>query len=330
MFGSRGNGRLIAAGVALCVSQVPAAAQAPPMSRRAHAYLQGALDTLQAVIIRSDTVSWRNVRDTAFLVARGAQEERDTYGAVAWALRRANSHSFLQARPGGVAWRMLAGRVGYVRVPQINGAGVPAADSIHGAIRSLDSAGACGWIVDLRSNGGGNMWPMLAGAGPLLGDSIVGSFGDPALADRWLYRDGAAFLLKPDGRRDTVSVIRGPAHRLKDALPPVAVLMDGITGSSGEALALAFRGRPNTRSYGTPTAGAATANRGSRLPDGANMVVTAGYMADRTGAQSDGRVQPDSIVDVPAPVFPGWPFATDAAASVARSWVSSRPHCRPR
>lgn len=315
---------------ALVLSQASAAAQTPAMSSRARTYLQGALDTLQAVILRGDTVSWRNVRDTAFLIARGAQEERDTYGAIAWALRRANPHSFFQARPAGVVWRVLEGQVAYVRVPQINGPGVALADSIHSAIRMLDSEGACGWIVDLRSNGGGNMWPMLAGIGPLLGDSIVGSFGNPSTADRWLYRDGTSLVLKPDGRRDTATAISGPGYRLKSDLPPVAVLLDGITGSSGEALALAFRGRPNTRSYGSSTAGAATANRGSRLPDGANMVVTAGYMADRTGAQSDGRVQPDSLVSVPAPVFPGWPFATDYVASVARNWVSSRAACRQR
>jgi hypothetical protein len=28
--------------------------------------------------------------------------------------------------------------------------------------------------VDLRGNGGGNMWPMLAGVGPVLGEGIVG------------------------------------------------------------------------------------------------------------------------------------------------------------
>lgn len=322
--------RVIELIVGLVLVHVPAQAQLPAMSPKARSYLQGALDTLQSVVIRGDTVSWKNVRDTAFLIARGAQDERDTYGAIAWALGRANPHSFLQAGPAGVVARMLEGQVAYIRVPQVSGRGVAVADSIHGAIRALDAAGACGWIVDLRSNGGGNMWPMLAGIGPLLGDSIVGSFGDPATAGRWLYREGVSFLLKPDGRRDTASAISGPAHRITNARSPVAILMDGLTGSSGEAIAIAFRGRPNTRSYGSRTAGAATANRGSRLPDGANMVVTAGYMADRNGIQSNGYVEPDSVIAVPEPVFPGWPFPTDYVAAVARVWVTAQAPCRRR
>jgi len=136
-------------------------------------YLDGALDTLQSVIIRRDTVSWSNIRDSASLIARGAETERDTYGAIAWALRRANPHSFFQAQPGGILSRMLDGQVAYIRIPQVSGPGVAVADSIHRAIRTLDSAGACGWIVDLRSNGGGNMWPMLAGVGPLLGTALL-------------------------------------------------------------------------------------------------------------------------------------------------------------
>jgi len=40
---------------------------------------------------------------------------------------------------------------------------------------SADRDDLIGWIVDLRGNGGGNMWPMLAGVGPVLGEGVVGS-----------------------------------------------------------------------------------------------------------------------------------------------------------
>jgi len=35
-------------------------------------------------------------------------------------------------------------------------------------IAALDQQHPRGWIIDLRGNGGGNIWPMLAGLGPLL------------------------------------------------------------------------------------------------------------------------------------------------------------------
>ena len=40
-------------------------------------------------------------------------------------------------------------------------------------------------------------------------------------------------------------------------LPPVAVLIDRDTGSSGEGIAIAFQGRPDTRFCGELTYGAA-------------------------------------------------------------------------
>src|SRR5690348_5042975 len=38
-------------------------------------------------------------------------------------------------------------------------------------IGDLDRYHPDGWVVDLRGNVGGNMWPMLAGIGPLLGEN---------------------------------------------------------------------------------------------------------------------------------------------------------------
>ena len=53
------------------------------------------------------------------------------------------------------------------------------ADAIQAAIRQADRAELAGWIVDLRGNTGGNMWPMLAGFGPVLGEGTAGFFIDP-------------------------------------------------------------------------------------------------------------------------------------------------------
>src|SRR5690606_1433128 len=133
----------------------------------------------------------------------GARKLSDTYGAIDWALRRANKHSFLQAnRPGAVSM-LIDGRYGYIRVPPRGGTATALADSLHTAVRSLEAKGACGWIVDLRGNGGGNMWPMLDGIGPLLGDSIVGFFGSGAEAQGWFYQRGVSGILHPNGVADT-------------------------------------------------------------------------------------------------------------------------------
>ncbi len=47
------------------------------------------------------------------------------------------------------------------------------ATKLQGIIADLDKAHPAGWVVDLRGNVGGNMWPMLAGIGPVLGEGCL-------------------------------------------------------------------------------------------------------------------------------------------------------------
>jgi carboxyl-terminal processing protease len=301
------------------------AQSAANISPEARSYLSTALDTLQAIAIRRDTVSWRIVRDSAMLLAAGAMTPSDTYAAIAWALARANKHSFFQApRPGAVS-QLVDHKFGYVHVPQWGDGSAALADSLQLAVTGLGAKGVCGWIVDVRANGGGNMWPMLAGIGPLLGDTIVGAFGTAVEADQWFYKDGVSGILHAGGKLDTISRATIPAARVRNANAPVAVLFDGGTGSSGEAVVLAFRGRVNTRSFGTSSGGFSTSNRGARLPDGANMVVTTDYQVDRMRKGNGERIQPDTVIRSGPP---GWPYATDNVATVAASWLSETPSCR--
>jgi carboxyl-terminal processing protease len=52
-----------------------------------------------------------------------------------------------------------------------------------------------------------------------------------------------------------MALVKAP-YKLVVPSPRVAVLTDTGVASSGEAIA--FRGRPNTRSFGTPTCGLST------------------------------------------------------------------------
>lgn len=95
-----------------------------------------------------------------------------------------------------------------------------------------------------------------------------------------------------------------------DAKPPkslsplvsawVAVLTGPRTASSGEAVAIAFRGRPDTRSFGLPTAGLSTANGTFPLPDGSMLLLTAAVDADRTGRKYRDKVDPDETIGADA------------------------------
>jgi hypothetical protein len=79
----------------------------------------------------------------------------------------------------------------------LSGSGATAvafADGIQNPIMAADRDDLAGWTVDLRGNGGGNLWPMLAGVGPVLGEGIVGYFVDPqGVESIWEYRNSVSF-----------------------------------------------------------------------------------------------------------------------------------------
>ena len=288
------------------------------------AYLDAAIDTLRRVSRHTAAVDWNALRDSAFALAEGAREPRDVYVVVDWLLGTIDRHSFLQSSRFAARDATLENRVGYVRVPFWSSPAMESrlADTLQTMLKRQSAASACRWIVDLRSNGGGNMWPMLAGIGPLLGDTLVGGSRGPTGRSHWKYKNGVSSLVHPDGREE--AMVRASVSTVSlDATSPVAVLIDTATGSSGEVMAVAFKGRPNTQFFGTPTAGVSTTNQGFRLPDGANMVITVGTYVDRRENAYGVPVQPDTRVRTPlsGPSM----LKGDPVVRAALEWLERRP-----
>jgi carboxyl-terminal processing protease len=138
----------------------------------------------------------------------------------------------------------------------------------------------------------------------------------------WKYKDGAASLVHEDGRVETLVSATAPVT-LRRPLPPIAVLVDSATGSSGEVMAVAFRARPRTRFFGQPTAGVSTTNQGFRLPDGANMVITIGAYFDRAGTTYGRPVEPD--VRVTSPMTGPTMVRGDPIVAAALEWLGGQP-----
>src|SRR5205814_1331129 len=89
------------------------------------------------------------------------------------------------------------------------------------------------------------------------------------------------------------------------------------TGSSGEAVAISFIGRPRTRSFGLPTAGLTTANRTIALPDSAMIVLTTSVEADRNGKRYGDALVPDELIPAAANGVAGDPQIERALAWLA-------------
>lgn len=213
--------------------------------------------------------------------------------------------------------RLLDKRVGYIRLRtflQIDfTAGETYARALRNAIVSLHREGANRWILDLREHAGGTLFPAIAALRPLLGNGGVGYFVDASGKQHspWLWgvpglpreMSGAYFTDQDpafDGEKEATAILLGP-----------------VTASSGEMVAIAFHGRSNTRSFGTPTAGYTTAVSGSTDRYGNFFGIASGYATDRNGQRIFPKVVPDVLLA-------GQPELPDPALSAAISWLGTQ------
>ncbi|WP_406425321.1 S41 family peptidase [Streptomyces sp. NBC_00842] len=306
------------------------------MAPKARTYLSKALSIMEEHSLLRRQVDWAAVRSKAFTQAHGARKPADTYGAIGSALQTiGDGHSAFwepwQAKENlgssavfldGLRGRSLKNGIGYISLPGLQGSQKTYDKYVRqgrDAVAKADRTASCGWVVDLRSNTGGNMWPMLAVVGPILGDGQVGMFVDAdGKKSVWSIKHGAPYV---DGK----SKGWGDGQPVARSMPPVAVLTGEQTASAGEAVVVAFRGRPDTRFFGERTNGVPTANKAYRLPDGAMLILTEGKNADRTGRTYDAAIPPDEeIVKDPRPVARN----RDEVLEAAQSWLLQQNACR--
>ena len=323
------------------------------------ARVREAIAAVRPVAYRSAHVDWTTIEAEMLRHAEGAKDTADMLPAYETLVAGlGDGHSFLQP-PSEVtaAWRerhgerrlrpdlperprstsAFSGRnavehrdlavnaandVRLVVTPSFGGGGPRGetyADALFLAVADAP-ARTCGYIIDLRGNGGGNVWPMLAGLSGLLGNGPQGLYRDAEGQDITYGNLVNGEALVATGAQVGALMARAPAWRDLPALQqaPVAVLVDDGTGSSGEGVALALVGRTNTRSFGARTYGVASANSGYRLSDGVNLVITVAMMVDPTGKTHPEGYTPDEVVDP----------AGETPVEAARTWLGTQPACR--
>ena len=284
------------------------------MSGTAQAYLEQLLTLMRLNSVNRYKIDWTSFRQSVYEWTGAAQTVHDVVvsGGIPTALRLLDDHhSYFVKADGTTVWNpvfldcydtsasavAVPGDIGYVKVGgtfDSGDAAVQFAVSVQAQIRAADNDRVVGWLVDLRGNRGGNLWPMLAGIGPVLGDGLAGAFIDPdGNVTHWGYAAGASWF-------EGANIVAVPApHRLLHGNPRVAVLTDCYCASSGEAVVIAFRRRPDARSFGTPTHGLPTAVKGFPLSDGSQLQLTVSMLADRTLVSYGNAVVPDEVIGDP-------------------------------
>jgi carboxyl-terminal processing protease len=253
--------------------------------------------------------------ETARRLSSGAQDASD----VAWTLRGLmqvlhDDHGYF-ALPGEAppARRALATRApelemltdgtAVLRLHAVDTASAPAAlqwaTALHDGIAALAARHPRGWIVDLRDHDGESPWPSLAALGTLLDGPAVGAFVSRRGKQEWIVDRGAARIA---GGPALVDVQPPPEPNFRG---PIAVLVGAGTRDAGEDVAVALRGRANTRFFGAPTAGFPLQGlQAHRLADGSTLGVLETRAADRTGVVHRVPLEPDTLLheDAAAPL----------------------------
>jgi C-terminal processing protease CtpA/Prc len=307
-------------------SSTPTIAITPTQLTDAQLYLFDAIDLIQNNALNRDQVDWRHIREVAARSAKGARTPAETYNMIKFILSKLNDHHSHFLTPDEAnQWdnstvedspapdgKLLEKRIGYIAVytfepiaeDQVN----QYADNIQKILIDLDKQSVCGWIVNLREDNGGNMWPMIAGLGALIGEGEIGAYKDSTgHITKWYYRDGKSWMENNYGAK-----VSHPDFILDPEKTPVAVLIGSQTASSGESTAISFRGRPNTRFFGWPSAGYTTSNSIFLLPDGAVILLATAVEMDRTGQVYNEKIIPDVQTSHPQEDAIDWLLAQPA------------------
>ncbi|MCZ4408386.1 S41 family peptidase [Cryomorphaceae bacterium 1068] len=290
-----------------------------------------------------DGVDWNSVKQEMYALAEEADsisqlkpalelmlnELNDTHGRVFHNNQYLAYHTGNRpSRPDGFDWDVytdiqsaqvypfiaenLENEIGYVRI-----VGLPMGDNqkmsndIQDAVCEIIKNGATKWIIDLRYNGGGNMFPMVEGLTSIIGDGPVG--GTKGVTEEessvWKIEDGDFYYDEQNVAIDN----RCPLEEL----PKIAVLTSSYTASSGEALAVILKGRPDTRFFGNNSYGMITATDYHPIDKSTVMSISVSYYKDRSGKVYTTNVDVDEEIRfVPAASLP-----SDLAVAAAKNWL---------
>lgn len=301
------------AGTALLACGAPGPTAPSEESIRAAnvAYLNAVVDLLQQYSYVRATIDWGAVRQQAVSSVENGTPRTDAILAAIKILNDNHSYyipprSFSPLTPfvtpecaSNASPRLpfdWPSDIGFVTVGAFSGSGAAAsffATNLQATIRDQDRPSNAGWVVDLRRNTGGNYSPMISGVGPILGEGLAGYFvrSDESTIP-WGYENGALWQYSPTSRDVTVA----NPYRLSVVPRRIAVLTDSLTNSSGEATAVAFRGRADTRTFGGQTCGRSSSISGHRLSDGGTLGIMDAIDADRLGNRYGGVLVPDERI----------------------------------
>ena len=267
-------------------------------------YINTAIDIMEQNSIRKDSVDWNKMRAESLSQIKEDNSRENAYQIIKENLIKINdNHSFFMTTKSQkiiydddnelpqLNYEVIDKQIAYLKIPSFmenNKQTIEFAKHIQEIIKALDSQSIEKWIIDLRDNTGGNMWPMYLGLAPIIKEGISGYFiNSKGEFSAWNYKNNAVF----QGKTKLLEI--KDSYEIKENKPKIAVLINSRTASSGEAIAVIFKKFPKTKFFGEDSSGLTTGNQMFDMSDGAKIVLTTTIFADRTKRIYGKHIQPD-------------------------------------
>ncbi len=311
-------------------------------------FIDSALNIMQHRSLFASPLNWDVIRDSTHKIAANANNYVEAAPAIQFAFNllqdkhgwlelngvqyfnpfvkrdnsRINEQTLKAIVRAPIKSRILEKGYAYLSIPFTNGQTREKmnafAQQVQDSLCKVVNPNTKGLVIDLRLNGGGNVFPMIIGIVNVLGDGS--------------YTESVNSL----GEKEGELVIKGQQITLLDTIIvklqkscgdltrlPVVVLTGPATGSSGEQLAIILSIRKNTILMGEPTAGYTTGNNGFLLPGTDNgIVIGESYTRDKNGTVYLGEVHPaititggDNFMDL----------LQDKKIQTALQWLKKQP-----
>jgi carboxyl-terminal processing protease len=267
-------------------------------------YVTKALNIMKSKSVNKSKVNWEALYRNTLNEAAKVKTIKETYPVLEKALVSLNdAHSkfypedVVRAYTLGykatgqefpvIESKFLNNRYAYISLPDIGSFNKDDwnlyINTFYAKIDELQKQNPKGWILDLRDNYGGMLYPMYAAVAPFLDHrNVVGTKDAEGTVEYFNYKNGKFY----EGPMAT-QIFQLKEKQPKQIKVPVAVLVNKVTGSSGEFITAAFVAQHNVKLIGVNTQGLTSGNQEYKLSDGSFLVLTTGNIVDRTGKEYD-------------------------------------------
>jgi len=300
-----------------------------------------ALEVAQRESYKSSDIDWISLKNDVLKRYAASSNKNDAFAAIKLLIERINDdHSFLSVNGArfdaadefermpkskeqlAIRSSLSKEKIAYIHVPRTvsnDREGMKKyAKALYTEIAKYSNKNISAFILDFRNNSGGQLWPMLAGLSALI-DSDNAGIGVFADGPRWNWwaRGGKAGTSGKNFKNVNHSINGASFVDFDDDLP-IAVLISGTTGSSGEASVMSFIGSDKSCLIGQRSRAQATINQPFELDETTKIFIARGYFGNRDGGIYPTGISPNIKVD---------DSKGENSIEIARDWITGNRTC---